>query len=117
MKRGPSTNGGWSWRPRRGFDPVVVGVHGKKPTIDLKGTVEPTVAEDNIAIVTVHDGLALDPGEIIAPAVGCEPADPNYHNNYQDIEAFLRAAAGAACSTSPSPTARILSTAGLPPSS
>ena len=42
----------------RGFDPVVVGVHGKKPTIDLKGTVEPTVAEDNIAIVTVHDGLA-----------------------------------------------------------
>jgi uncharacterized membrane protein YqiK len=46
---------------------------------------------DTIAIVTVHDGPSLPPGEIIAPAVGNDVNDPNYHNNYQDPEAFLRA--------------------------
>ncbi len=46
---------------------------------------------DTIAIVTVHDGPSLPPGEIIAPGVGNDIADPNYHNNYQDPEAFLRA--------------------------
>ncbi len=46
---------------------------------------------DTIGIVTVHDGPSLPPGEIIAPAVGNDSSDPNYHNNYQDPEAFLRA--------------------------
>ncbi len=46
---------------------------------------------DTIAIVTIHDGPSLPPGEIIAPAVGNDSSDPNYHNNYQDPEAFLRA--------------------------
>jgi uncharacterized membrane protein YqiK len=46
---------------------------------------------DTIAIVTVHDGPSLPPGEIIAPGVGNDSNDPNYHNNYQDPEAFLRA--------------------------
>ena len=46
---------------------------------------------DSIGIVTVHDGPSLPPGEIIAPAVGNDRDDPNYHNNYQDPEAFLRA--------------------------
>ncbi len=46
---------------------------------------------DNIAIVTVHDGPSLGAGEIIAPAVGTDATDANYHNNYQDPEAFLRA--------------------------
>jgi uncharacterized membrane protein YqiK len=46
---------------------------------------------DSIAIITVHDGPALPPGEIIASAVGDGPQDPNYHNNFQDPEAFLRA--------------------------
>lgn len=45
---------------------------------------------DTIGIVTVQDGPSLDPGEIIAPAVGNDQNDPNYHNNYQDPEAFLR---------------------------
>ena len=49
-----------------------------------------TVAVDSIAIVTVHDGPSLPPGEIIAPDCGNTPNDPNYHNNYQDPEAFLR---------------------------
>jgi uncharacterized membrane protein YqiK len=46
---------------------------------------------DTIAIVTIHDGPSLPPGEIIAPGVGNDSGDPNYHNNYQDPEAFLRA--------------------------
>src|SRR5207248_7899230 len=46
---------------------------------------------DTIAIVTVQDGPSLTPGEIIAPAVGNDANQPNYHNNYQDSEAFLRA--------------------------
>jgi uncharacterized membrane protein YqiK len=45
---------------------------------------------DTIGIVTVHDGPSLPPGEIIAPPVGTDSADPDYHNNYQDPEAFLR---------------------------
>jgi len=46
---------------------------------------------DQIGIVTVHEGPSLPPGELIAPAVGTDKDQPNFHNNYQDIEAFLRA--------------------------
>jgi predicted Zn finger-like uncharacterized protein len=53
--------------------------------------VEAQLGVDTIGIVTVHDGPSLSPGEIIAPAVGNDASDPNYHNNYQDPEAFLRA--------------------------
>jgi len=51
---------------------------------------EGALAQDNIGIVTIQDGPSLAPGEIIAPAVGNDRNDPNYHNNYQDPEAFLR---------------------------
>lgn len=51
---------------------------------------EGAMAQDNIGIVTIQDGPSLAPGEIIAPAVGNDRNDPNYHNNYQDPEAFLR---------------------------
>ncbi len=46
---------------------------------------------DQIGIVTVHEGPSLPPGELIAPSVGNEKDDKNFHNNYQDIEAFLLA--------------------------
>src|SRR5947207_238291 len=49
------------------------------------------VEVDNIGIVPVQDGPSLLPGEIIAPAVAPDADDPNYHNNYQDAEAFLAA--------------------------
>ena len=69
-----------SWRKglleKKGFDPVIVGTQSNA---------------DDIGIVTVHDGPALSDGEIIAPAVAVNSTDPNFHNNYQDIEAFLRA--------------------------
>ncbi|HEX3047336.1 MAG TPA: SPFH domain-containing protein [Bacillota bacterium] len=60
---------------RKGFDPVII-----------KGS------EDHIGIVTVHDGPSLPSGQIIAPTVGENPADPTtYHNNFQEPDAFLRA--------------------------
>lgn len=52
---------------------------------------EAQLGVDTIAIVTVHDGPSLETGEIIAPEVGNVAKDPNYHNNFQDPEAFLRA--------------------------
>ncbi|HEY8665516.1 MAG TPA: SPFH domain-containing protein [Tepidisphaeraceae bacterium] len=70
-----------------GFSPVVVGSIGS-PTREER---EEGVVMDNIAIVTVHDGPSLAPGEIIAPSVGNDANDPHYHNNYQDPEAFLAA--------------------------
>jgi uncharacterized membrane protein YqiK len=70
-----------------GFNPVIVGVdrrHGRRDA-------EENPEDDTIGIVTVHDGPAVEPGEIIAPPVGADPSDANYHSNYQDVEAFLRA--------------------------
>ena len=58
---------------REGFTPVVI-----------------AGADDQIGVVTVHDGPALPSGEIIAPVVGNNPEDPiAYHNNFQSPEAFL----------------------------
>ena len=71
-----------------GFNPVVIGgpVECRDPLQPEKMTVV-----DSIGIVTVQDGPSLTPGEIIAPAVGFEADSKNYHNNFQDPEAFLRA--------------------------
>jgi len=71
-----------------GFDPVVVGA-----PIETEDPFHPDkkISVDSIAIITIHDGPSLGAGEIIAPGVGLEANDPNYHNNFQDPEAFLRA--------------------------
>ncbi len=55
-----------------GFNPIVI-----------KG------ADDKTGIMTVNDGPSLPMGDIIAPNVGDQQGDPNYHNNFQDPEAFL----------------------------
>ena len=70
-----STLEGWQSALKEigGFYPVVIGAQ-----------------QDNIGIVTCHDGPSLAAGEIIAPPVGLSKDDPNFHNNYQDLEAFLR---------------------------
>ncbi|MFO0788242.1 MAG: SPFH domain-containing protein [Pirellulales bacterium] len=71
-----------------GFSPVVIGrkMHAADP-FDADQDCE----VDSIGIVTIQDGPSLAPGEIIAPAVGTNASEPNYHNNYQDPEAFLAA--------------------------
>jgi uncharacterized membrane protein YqiK len=71
-----------------GFSPVIVGT-----PIAVVDPLQPgsSVNVDSIGIVMVHDGPSVGAGEIIAPAVGLNSAEPDYHNNYQDPEAFLRA--------------------------
>ena len=63
--------------------------------IESRGGFEPVVikdADDQIGIVTVHDGPALANGEIIAPMVGNEAAHAEtFHNTFQDPERFLAA--------------------------
>jgi uncharacterized membrane protein YqiK len=70
------------------FNPVIIGGPVEAPDPLTPGK---TIMVDSIGIVTVHDGPSLPPGEIIAPGVGTERNDKNFHNNYQDPEAFLRA--------------------------
>jgi uncharacterized membrane protein YqiK len=64
-------------------------------TIAERGGFAPVVikgADDAIGVVTAHDGPSLPQGELIAPVVGDDPAQPRtYHNNFQDPEAFLAA--------------------------
>ncbi len=62
----------------------LAGIGGFTPVV-IKG------AEDKLGIVTVHDGPSLQMGDIIAPAVGDIAGSPDYHGNFQDPEAFLRA--------------------------
>ena len=71
-----------------GFDPVIIGgpIEAPDPL-----NPEKKMVVDSIGIVTVHDGPSLPPGEIIAPAVGIDRNDKDFHNNFQDPEAFLRA--------------------------
>jgi uncharacterized membrane protein YqiK len=75
-------------REIHGFSPVVIGE--EMSAIDPLNP-DHSIAVDSIGIVTVHDGPSLAPGEIIAPAVGNDPAGDFYHNNYQDPEKFLSA--------------------------
>ena len=80
-------------RAASGFGPVVVGKGTAVAAIPDhdSAVVAAELPADSLAIVTVHDGPSLAPGEIIAPTVGGDLADANYHNNYQDPEAFLLA--------------------------
>ena len=49
-------------------------------------------ANDQIGIVTVHDGPALGAEQIIAPEVGTDQTEPaTFHNSFQDPEKFLAA--------------------------
>jgi len=60
--------------------------------IEARGGFEPVVikdADDQIGVVTVHDGHGLPAGEIIAPTVGQDADDaPTFHNSFQDPDKF-----------------------------
>ena len=62
-------------KERDGFAPVVIKGH-----------------DDEVGIVTVHDGPSMPPGQIIAPSVGHDAANTEaFHNSFQDPERFLTA--------------------------
>jgi uncharacterized membrane protein YqiK len=58
---------------------------GFRPKI-IQGT------DDEVGIVTVHDGPSLQPGEIIAGMAGNDAQNAaTYHNNFQDADKFIAA--------------------------
>lgn len=60
---------------RKGFTPLVI-----------------KDSDDQIGIITVHDGPSLPQGEIIAPVRGDDATQrETYHNNFQDADHFLLA--------------------------
>ncbi|MFD2780399.1 hypothetical protein ACFS32_03835 [Novosphingobium pokkalii] len=63
--------------------------------IAARGGFESVVIKDSadqIGIVTVHDGPALNADHIIAPEVGTDQADATtFHNSFQDPEKFITA--------------------------
>ncbi|HEX5105231.1 MAG TPA: SPFH domain-containing protein [Pirellulaceae bacterium] len=69
-----------------GFEPVIIG-----EPVEAIDPLHPELRTkvDSIGIITVHDGPSLAPGEIIAPAVGCDVGDKHYHSNFQDPQRFL----------------------------
>ena len=103
---------GWQQELKQvnGFDPVVIGgpINTEDPLTPGK-----QMQVDTLGIVTIHDGPSLSPGEIIAPAVGNGLNEENYHNNYQDPEAFSAPAGDEAGNMFPSLTALISLIAGL----
>ena len=70
-----------------GFCPIVVGAQMQ---FDNASSPDQPAMVDSIGIVIVHDGPSLPSDEIIAPIVGGESNSENFHNNFQDSEAFLR---------------------------
>ena len=64
---------------------VIADRDGYRPKV-LQGT------DDEVGIVTVHDGPSLQPGEIIAPMAGNDAQNAaTYHNNFQDADRFIAA--------------------------
>jgi uncharacterized membrane protein YqiK len=66
-----------------------------RATIEERSGFVPVIirdTEDNLGVVTVHDGPSLLSGEIIAPEVGGDSSDPAmFHENFQEPERFLAA--------------------------
>jgi uncharacterized membrane protein YqiK len=70
-----------------GFDPVVVGSGARSHDEEANGP--STVEDDNIGVVTVHDGPPIESGEVIAAEVHAPAGEPD-HDCFQDPEALLR---------------------------
>ncbi|HEX2749052.1 MAG TPA: SPFH domain-containing protein, partial [Verrucomicrobiales bacterium] len=79
-----------------GFCPVRVGSTGRSTTLVVKPQDGDEVhlpdssltPQDNIGVITVHDGPTLQPGEFIAPQAGGDEHGAG-HNYFQDPEQFL----------------------------
>jgi uncharacterized membrane protein YqiK len=98
-EKNPEIYAGWQAQMRsiRGFQPVVVGTGSVVvPAAPPVPAAAPSAADaaasqlrdDDIAIVTVHDGPPIESGEVIASEVHAEPGRPD-HDCFQDPEALL----------------------------
>ena len=85
-----------------GFQPIVIGRHSVSTSGD---STDSKSNDDNVGIVTIHDGPSLPTGELLASPVGPSALEATAHaasgaantshvadhNNFQDPEAFLAA--------------------------
>ncbi len=98
-EKNPEIYAGWQAQLRaiRGFMPVVVGTGtagvAAAPPLPTAHAAAPDAAssalrDDDIAVVTMHDGPPIESGEVIAPEVHAETGRPD-HDCFQDPEALL----------------------------
>ncbi len=98
-EKNPEIYAGWQAQLRaiRGFMPVVVGTGTAgvpaAPPLPSAPAAAPDAAssplrDDDIAVVTVHDGPPIESGEVIAPEVHAAAGRPD-HDCFQDPEALL----------------------------
>ena len=98
-EKNPEIYAGWQAQLRaiHGFMPVVVGtgttnvpaappVPGSHPS--APDAAASPLRDDDISVVTVHDGPPIESGEVIAPEVHANPGRPD-HDCFQDPEALL----------------------------
>jgi len=96
-EKNPEIYAGWQAQLRaiRGFLPVIVGTATAPVAPPMPGAhpstpdaAAPPVRDDDIAVVTMHDGPPIESGEVIAPEVHAEPGRKD-HDCFQDPEALL----------------------------
>ncbi len=96
-EKNPEIYAGWQAQLRaiRGFLPVMVGSATAPVAPPVPGAHAATpdaaaspVRDDDIAVVTMHDGPPIESGEVIAPEVHVEPGQKD-HDCFQDPEALL----------------------------
>ncbi len=96
-EKNPEIYAGWQAQLRgiRGFLPVVVGTGTALAAPPLPAAQaaaadasSSSLRDDDIAVVTVHDGPPIESGEVIAPEVRAEPGQKD-HDCFQDPEALL----------------------------
>jgi len=96
-EKNPEIYAGWQAQLRaiRGFLPVIVGTATAPVALPVPGAHPSTpdaatapVRDDDIAVVTMHDGPPIESGEVIAPEVHAEPGKKD-HDCFQDPEALL----------------------------
>jgi uncharacterized membrane protein YqiK len=94
-EKNPAIYAGWQAQLRAidGFDPVVVGTgsgapHGEEGEARRDAWAGDPLRDDDIAVVTVHDGPPIESGEVIAPEVHAESGQAD-HDCYQDPERLL----------------------------
>lgn len=100
LLRGGVHFGYWRWQFRVHRAPLVTISQGKIGSLmrsDDATEPDHPASVDSIGVITVHDGPSLPPDEIIAPIVGSDSQAEDFHNNFQNAEAFLRAGGRRGC--------------------
>jgi uncharacterized membrane protein YqiK len=92
-EKNPAIYAGWQEQLSEidGFDPAVIGTGSAASRGEARAVTETTGAamrDDDIAVVTVHDGPPIESGEVIAPEVHAGAGERD-HDCFQDPELLL----------------------------